>query len=407
MTIPARDSSVSKGRLDAVDLLRGVVMVLMALDHVRDYASNQLGVDPTDLEKTNATLFLTRWLTHFCAPVFIFLAGTGAFLSKAGGKNTRALSWFLLTRGLWLLVLEITVLRWGWVFNFDYRFPVDGQVVWALTGDVIWVIGASMMIMAGLVFLPTAAVAVLGIALIAYHNLFDTVTLEQCGRWADLWKIAHQGGSAEIFPGVRFGTGYTLLPWLGVMAAGYGFGPMLLLERSQRQAQLLGLGLALTAIFIGLRLSNRYGDPQPWSEQKDALFTFFSFINAQKYPPSLLFLLMTLGPAIVTLALVDRNHGALGRFFITFGRVPLFFYLLHIPLIHGAVVGLDYYRFGWSPQASASFWGLQPDQVPQGYGYAMWMVYLLWVGVILLLYPLCWWFARLKHRRRYGWLSYL
>jgi uncharacterized membrane protein len=409
-TVLADANPVSAGlkqRLDSIDLLRGLVMVIMALDHVRDYTSNAFAIDPTNLDRTSTALFLTRWITHFCAPVFVFLAGTGAFLSKSHGKTTGALSWFLLTRGLWLLVLELTLVRWGWVFNLQYRQEVNGQLVMALGGAVIWVIGASMIVLSCLVFLPTSTVSVFGIALIAFHNLFDGITPDQLGNWGALWNILHSGGDAEIFPGVHFGTGYTLLPWLGVMAAGYGFGALFQLDRWQRRVQLLGLGIGLTVVFVVLRYTNQYGDPNRWSEQKNGLFTVFSFLNCHKYPPSLLYTLMTLGPAIAALALFDGCRGPLSRFFVVFGRVPLFYYLLHLPLIHGLAVAIDYARFGWSPLSSDGFWGLWLRKVPEGYGVNLGVVYLLWIGVVLLLFPICRWFAGVKRRRRSVWLSYL
>jgi uncharacterized membrane protein len=411
-------------RLDSIDLVRGVVMVIMALDHVRDYfhaaCFPPLSTDPVDLSKTNAALFLTRWVTHFCAPTFVFLAGTGAFLSGTRGKSKGELSWFLLSRGLWLVILEVTLVRLGWSFNFDYAKEFGGGVIWA--------IGWSMVLMAGLVFLPTSAVALFGVSVVAFHNLLDGKTADEVGLADWLWKILHSPGSFPMIPRIelgsltvpeiQFGTGYSLLPWLGVMASGYAFGALFLLDREVRRRQLVALGIGLTLLFVALRFSNYYGDqptnpdnpagPGAWSKHENVLFTLFSFVNCHKYPPSLLFLLMTLGPAITALGLFDWEVGAVGRFFVTFGRVPLFYYLLHIPLIHGLVVGLDYLRYGWSPFAHHAPWpAFQPGETPADYGYSLPVVYGVWVSVVLMLYPLCRWFAGVKRRYKAAWLSYL
>jgi uncharacterized membrane protein len=388
-------------RLDAIDLLRGVVMVLMALDHTRGFLSDAR-FNPVDLSQTTAALFLTRWVTHFCAPVFVFLAGTGAFLSATRGKTRPQLAWFLLTRGLWLVVLEFTLVHLGWFFNLEYRL---------LFGQVIWAIGCSMMLLAALVFLPAWAVTALGVALIACHNLFDGVRADSLGPFRWLWEVLHSGsfveGPLELWPGSYLFVAYPVLPWLGVMAAGYGFGQLWLLDRGVRRWWLLGLGAGLTLLFVALRAVNRYGDPFPWTEQPGGLFTFFSFINCTKYPPSLLFLLMTLGPAIAALALFDRPAGPLGRVFVIFGRVPLFYYLLHAPLIHLVALGLAAARYGEVAFMFQNVAMAGPRQLPAGYGYGLPVVYLVWLGVVVMLYPVCRWFARLKSRRRAMWLGYL
>ncbi len=413
-------------RMEAVDLLRGVVIMLMALDHVRDFFcffpeitlpdGGRVFVDPTDMHHTTAALFLTRWVTHFCAPTFIFLAGVGAFLSTTRGKSKAELSWFLLTRGLWLVFLELTVIRASWWFNWD---PLHHGV------GVFWPIGWSMVVLAGLVFLPTWMATSFGVVMIASHNLLDDLTHDRLGVDAWVWTVLHKPGDEPVGavpawlwnfiqnPGdetapavITFGTGYCLIPWMGVMAVGYGFGRLLLLEPRVRRKALSGLGAALTIAFILLRAANVYGDPHPWSKQPDSLFTVFSFLNCTKYPPSLLYLLMTLGPAIFALGLFDRPLGPLARPIITFGRVPLFFYLLHIPLIHGSAVLCDYLRFGWSPQANGGPWDVKPEAVPSDYGISLPLVYLVWVAVLLMLYLPCRWFAEVKRRRREAWLSY-
>jgi uncharacterized membrane protein len=401
----ARDdmSTTARPRLASIDLLRGLVMVLMVLDHARDFFhADAWAFDATDLSKTNAALFLTRWATHFCAPTFVFLAGTGAFLSFSRGKMKREVSWFLLTRGAWLIVLEMTLVRFGWFFNFDYTL---------IFAQVIWAIGWSLVALAGLVFLPVRAVAVFGVVMILTHNLFDRVGAEDFGALGCLWTILHVSGIIQPSEGIYVFIAYPLIPWVGVMAAGYGFGALLLKhpERGARRKLLLKIGVGLTLAFVALRFINFYGDPTPWAPQSSAFFTVLSFINCMKYPPSLLFLLMTLGPAITAVALFDRERhpGLLARFFITFGRVPLFYYILHLLVIHSLAILFSYAQYGRAP------WLFQnwpppgtPLPFPEGYGYSLPIVYLVWLLVVLLLFPPCYWFANLKRRRRDAWLSY-
>jgi uncharacterized membrane protein len=396
--IPTTGEPVSvQPRLEAVDLVRGVVMVLMALDHVRDFFSSAR-FDPLDLTQTNPALFVTRWVTHFCAPVFVFLAGTSAFLYGTRGKTRRELAWFLYTRGLWLVLLEFTLVHFGWFFRFDYNI---------LIGQVIWAIGWSMVALAGVVVLPTWVITALGIILIAGHNLLDRVSPDKLGMFSGLWKMLCSGGALQPREGFVFFVLYPILPWLGVMLAGYGFGALWLLEPHRRRRLLTALGLGATMLFVVLRGLNFCGDPQPWTEEKSGLFTFLSFLNCQKYPPSLLFVLMTLGPAILLLAWVDRKTGPLGEVFVTFGRVPLFYYLLHVPLIHLLAMAFAYFRYGRVDFLLQHIMVVRPGQLPEGYGYGLGVVYLIWLLVVLLLYPACRWFAELKRGKRASWLSYL
>jgi uncharacterized membrane protein len=444
---PAPAPASGTRRLDSIDLLRGLIMVIMALDHVRDYWHHDslvardpafgLGaVNPVNLDEASGWLFMTRWVTHFCAPTFVFLAGTGAFLYGSRGRTRVQLAWFLVSRGLWLMVADMTLSRLGWAF---YLWGPNDHGVWELGGGIIWVIGAAMVLMAVLVWLPTSAVASFGVAVIALHNLLDTKKAADLHLQAWVWGVLHSGWG-EVVKGdtfsVTFGAVYGLLPCLGIMAAGYGLGAFYLLEAPVRRRQLIGLGLMLTVLFVALRYSNLYGDPTPprpspspavgmgvgagsaavgpnpsvpgpWSVREPWYFTVFSFLNCQKYPASLLFTLMTLGPGITLLGLFEWARGPVARFFVVFGRVPLFFYLLHVPLIHGLAVGLDYLRFGWSPMATDGCWTIAGKQVPPDYGVSLPVVYLVWVAVVLLLYPLCWWFAGVKQRYRWAWLSYL
>lgn len=397
------ESPGGRARLDSVDFVRGVVMVVMALDHVRDFFhAYAKAFDPLDPSKTWTLLFFTRWATHFCAPTFVFLAGTGAFLSTRRGKTNAELARFLLTRGLWLVLLELTLVRLGWFFNFDYHVMI---------AQVIWAIGWSMVALAGLVFLPTRVVAAFGLALIFLHNLFDGVSADSFGPFRWLWVLLHESNVLMPSNGIAVFVAYPLVPWVGVMAAGYAFGSLLTLERERRRRLLFLIGGAAVLLFVVLRALNVYGDPTPWAPQgRGAWYTFLSFLNTQKYPPSLLFLLMTLGPSILAVALFDcvREPGALVRPFVVFGRVPLFYYLLHVPLMHLVAVVFAYAKYGraewlfmnWPPPG-------EPQLEPQGYGYDLWVVYLVWLGVVAALYPLCRWFASVKRRRRDAWLSYL
>jgi uncharacterized membrane protein len=391
-------SHATPDRLESVDLLRGVVMIIMALDHVRDFFSERIFLDPTDLSTTTPGIFLTRWITHYCAPTFLFLAGAAAFLSGTRGKTTRELSWFLFSRGLWLAFLEVTINRFLWMSNFDIMHHGAG---------VFWAIGWSMVLLSVLVYLPTWAVTTIGLALIVLHNSFDFWRADQVHLPSWLWVILHSPGEATVAGNVTFGTGYCLLPWMGVMAAGYGFGALLQLRPLERLQQIYPLGLAVTLGFIVFRAMNNYGDPRPWELQSTTLFTFFSFLNCTKYPASLLYLMMTLGPAILFLGVFDRPLGRLARPIITFGRVPLFFYLMHILLIHAGVILCDYLRFGWSPQLGHGPWDVKREAVSPSYGLSLPMVYLVWVGLILVLYWPCRWYAGVKRRHPGGLLSYL
>jgi uncharacterized membrane protein len=381
-------------RLVSVDLLRGAVMVLMLLDHTRDYFTD-MRISPGDLSRASAALFLTRWVTHFCAPVFMFLAGTGACL--AGLRKTRAeLARYLLVRGLLLVALEFTVVKFGLLFQPAPRMYL---------AVVLWAIGWSMVALSVLVFLPLRVVGALGVAMILLHDLADGIRADDLGRLRPLWVVLHQPGLLQSSYGFGVFVLYPLVPWIGVMAAGYAFGPLLRLKPERRRRVLLGLGLALTAAFVAIRATNLYGDPQPWSVQKDALFTVLSFLNCSKYPPSLLFLLMTLGPAIAALALFDRATGAsaVGRLLVTLGRVPLFFFVLQWYVIHGLTVAVAFARGQPTGWLFADAFPLVP---PPGCVYGLPFVYLMWAVALLLLYPPCRWFAAQKARRPGSWLSY-
>lgn len=383
----------SSRRVESVDLLRGLVMVIMALDHVRDHLHRgAMTFDPTDLTRASAALFLTRWITHFCAPVFMFLAGTGAFLWAARGRTNDEISRYLLTRGLWLVVLELTVV------NAEWRMGVQFHFFGAL---VLWALGWSMVALAGLVYLPVAAITAIGWVMIAGHNALDGIKPEAWGQLAWLWRILHVQGDIQLGPGRSLFVLYPLIPWIGVMAAGYGFGALLLRPAEARRRSILALGAALTAAFVVLRAIDRYGDPMGWSVQHSGLFTALSFLNCQKYPPSLLFLLMTLGPALLLLGAIDRGFAGIVRPLVVFGRVPFFYYLIHLALIDVVTVVLAMARYG------SRVGQVMANGPPSDYGYGLPVVYAVWIGVIVALYPVCRWYAGVKARSRSPLLSYL
>jgi len=390
---PVAESVVAKRvRLESIDVVRGVIMILMALDHVSHSATNS-GLNPTDPATRAVPLFVTRWITHFCAPVFFLLTGTGAYLSLRK-QTQRELSRFLFTRGLWLIFLELTVTRClGWQFNFDYHVTML---------IVLWALGWAMIVLSALVYLPASVVTAFGVVMIATHNLLDSVDSSN-----PLWSILHSPNVIVNHPGRVVRVIYVLIPWVGVTAAGYGLGQIFSWPSDRRRAFLLPLGAGLSAAFLVLRGINLYGDPVPWSTQKSAVFTALSFLNTTKYPPSLLYLLMTLGPALLFLWAVDAGTPQWLRPALIVGKVPMFYYLLHIPLIHMLAVAVCYARYGqvhWMFESPTlrQF----PITPPPGWGYSLPIVYLIWAVVVLTLYPLCRWFARLKQRRSDAWLSY-
>jgi uncharacterized membrane protein len=390
-------------RIQSVDALRGAIIIIMALDHVRDFTNiSAMSFSPTDLSRTTAALFFTRWITHVCAPVFAFTAGIGAFFWYHNKRTLPQLSRFLLTRGLWLMFLELTVLRFILFFQWNWT-----GVPFILT--VFWMLGLCMVVLAALVHLPPKILAPLSLLVIATHNLLDPITPERFGRLAPLWDILHQQ-AALPFHGALVVVAYPLVPWFAVMAAGFCFGKVLLWDHGLRRRFLIRLGLGLTVAFVVLRAWNYYGDPAKWAHQPTALFTILSFLNTTKYPPSLLFLLMTLGPAIVALAYLDGRGFSPRNPLIVFGRVPFFFFLFHLALAHGFGVLLPAFRYGFH-----SFLLLPPSSLggpreafPPDYGFSLPATYLIWIAVIAISYPVCLWYANLKNRRRdLWWLSYL
>jgi len=384
-------SSTGTSRITSVDLIRGAVMVLMAIDHVRVYSGLPAG-GPT------AGIFFTRWVTHFSAPAFFFLAGTSAFLY---GRTHRDLSRFLLTRGLWLVLLELTVIRVAWTFNFDF-----GNY---LLAGVIWALGWCMVLMAGLVRLPVPAIGAIGVSIIALHNaIMPSLASQLPGA---LRKILYVGWFEG--PIHQLIVLYSIIPWIGVMAAGYAFGGILMLEPERRNRLCLSIGLGATALFLVLRGFNLYGDPRPWNAVGQGangpvpMPPVLAFLNTNKYPASLLFLLMTLGPTIALIPLLERARGAVARWITVFGRVPFFFYVLHIPLIHALALIVSVIRRGSVDPWLFTNHPMGNPPPPDGYPWSLGLLYLVWAVAIVLLYQACRWYADLKARRNDWWLKYL
>jgi len=394
MTSP---STVESRRVDSVDLLRGLVMILMALDHTRDFIGN-VAATPTNLAATTGALFMTRWITHFCAPTFSLLTGVGAYLMLRR-RTTRELSWFLLTRGVWLIVLEVTVARFFWQFNLDYH-------VTFLT--VLWALGWSMIVLSALVYLPANVVAAIAIALIALHNLTDGIAQPTSEGLRLLMTVLHRPGPLFARPGTIVFIGYPLVPWIAIMALGYSLGQVYSWPAERRRAFLLRTGLAMVAVFVALRVANIYGDPRPWSTQKTALFTVLSFINVTKTPPSLLFVLITVGPALLFLRWSDASTPRFLRPALTIGRVPMFYFLAHVLVIHLIATVAAIARYGSAAIATQSpTLDKYPMTQPPDWPASLPVVYATWVLALLILFPLCRWYARYKATHSSPWLSYL
>jgi len=387
-------------RIQSIDLLRGIVMVIMALDHARDYFhADAFLYDPLDLTKTNVLLYFTRWITHFCAPVFVFLAGTSAFF-VGRRRGIPELSMFLLTRGLWLVFLELTVVNFGWFFNF--KIPFIGL-------QVIWAIGISMVALSLLVRLPLKVIFSVGLILVFGHNMLDGIHVTGNSFAAIVWSLLHDPNFFELGGGRSIFVAYPLIPWVGTIVLGYCFGTLYTnsFSAQHRKNILLYLGGGAILLFIVLRFANVYGDPAPWASQATPLSTFLSFLNTTKYPPSLLYLLMTLGPSILFLAFTEREPSAVARKVIVFGRVPMFYYLMHIYVLHSiAVVAAVATGFPASSMVFNIWITMSPELA--GYGFGLGVVYLIWAAVVLLLYPICRMYERYKVANRQAvWLSYL
>jgi len=381
-------AELGKSRISSIDMMRGIVMVIMALDHVRDFFHNTAQVfNPADLTQTNEVLFFTRWITHFCAPTFVFLSGVSMYISLQR-KTKGELSRFLLTRGLWLIFLELTVIRFAFFFNFYY------DVTFLI---IIWVIGAGMVLMAALVHLSDRMALALGLLILFGYNFLGSIPI--------LTGI----GFYPITPNMAIIESYPVLPWLGIMLLGYSAGRMYAtgFDAERRRKLLFQLGASAIVLFVVLRVINVYGDPSPWSSQKDGLFTLISFLNLTKYPVSLLFALMTLGPVLIVLGWMEKRSGGILKTVSVFGRVPLFYFVLHFYVIHAAALIMNMVRTGKSFSEidlhfAKTFGGITPEG-----GVSLPWVYVAWIVLVVLLYPACRAYDRYKSAHKHWWLSYL
>ncbi|MDI1233630.1 MAG: heparan-alpha-glucosaminide N-acetyltransferase domain-containing protein [bacterium] len=392
-----------KGRIESIDILRGIAMVIMALDHVRDYFHFSANTsDPLDLDTTTPLLFFTRWITHFCAPVFIFLSGTSIYLQSIR-KSKSELSLFLLKRGLWLILVEMIVITFGWSFNPNYP---------AFFMQVIWAIGISMALMAFIIYLPYWAIFTLGVLIVIGHNFLDYYEIQDGFKPNFIWDISHHGvfKPYEFIKGHSFLIVYPFLPWTGVMMLGYCLGILYSSNYSQEQRlrNLKILGLTLIVLFIILRYTNLYGNKTPWEVQKNILYSLFSFIDVNKYPPSLLYICMTLGPSILVLAWLESFKITGFKYFKVFGSVALFYYILHIYLIHALCMLIFFVRGHHMSEAVNPAAHFPFYFVISGEGFSLPLVYFIWILVVLILYPICKIYDKYKTKHKNKkWLSYL
>ena len=375
-------------------------MIIMALDHTRMYFGyGYFFAEPTNLNTTTPFLFFTRWITHICAPVFVFLAGTSTFLYGTR-KSLKAVSWFLLTRGIWLILLEFTIISLVWSFDFTFSLPVL---------QVIWAIGFSMVILSVIVFLPKPLILSVGVILVAGHNLFDSISMEGTTATDFIWYALHQQKFIAFDSNFAIDFHYPLIPWVGLMMLGYVFGVLYQkdFDAGKRGKWLLWMGIGAVLIFILLRAFNIYGDASHWSQQKSFIFSIMSFLNTTKYPPSLLFLLMTIGPSLIFIYLTENIRNKVTSFFVIFGRVPFFFYVMHVFVIHLlSLLGIIYAGRNFSNivLTAKSF----ITESLADYGYSLYVVYLVWILVIIFMFPLCKWYNEYKaNNRAKWWLSYL
>ena len=389
-----------KSRIESIDILRGVVMVIMALDHVRDYFHfGSFYFDPTNLETTTSFLFFTRFITNFCAPVFVFLSGTSAFLYGTNKSKTQLFK-FLFTRGIWLIFLEIVVNTFIWTFDVTYSLQLF---------QVIFAIGFSMICLSLLIYLPKKVILMIGIILVAGHNALDSIVMQGQSFQSIIWYFLHQekvlGNGSDYMVFLH----YPLIPWIGLMALGYLFGTFYQkdFDKTIRKKWLLRIGVGSIVFFFIFRGLNIYGDLAPWTVQDTTAKTILSFFKITKYPPSLLFLCITLGPAMLFLYVYENTKNKVTDFFLVFGRVPLFYYFLHMIVIHVfAIIGLLIFGGNWQDMIITGK-GFMSETL-KTYGYPLFVVYLVWIGIVLALYPFCKKYMHYKAKNKEKWwLSYL
>jgi len=386
----------SKKRIDSIDILRGIIMIIMALDHVRDFFHIDASTsDPTNPATTTPILFFTRWITHFCAPLFVFLAGTSIFLTGRK-RSKKELSVFLIKRGIWLMVLEITI--FNLLFGFDPLYHFIGL-------QVIWVTGVSMVLMAALIYIPLNVLLVLGFVIIAGHNVLDTFNVQRPASPSIWWAILHQQFFTQYAPGRSFMVLYPLLPWPGIMILGYCTGSLFVngYDAAKRRRILVRIGVSAILVFLLLRWVNVYGDLRPWSVQKNTTATILSYFNVTKYPPSLLYICMTIGPGLILLAWLEKAKAKWANVVVIYGRVPMFYYLIHFFVIH-LLCTIAFFATGHNmSEAGTGLMMFRPDD----FGFSLGVVYLIWIAVVAGLYPLCKWYSRYKATHDHWWLSYL
>lgn len=383
-----------KPRIHSIDILRGIIMVIMALDHTRDFFSAS-NYDPLDLSQTTPQMFLTRWITHFCAPIFVFLAGTSAYLSLGKYASKGKAAGFLFKRGIWIIFLELVIINLSWTFDVHYQL---------LLVQVFWAIGWSMIFLSLLIRLPVRVIAIIGLSMILLHNTLDGIAPARFGQAGWLWMMLHQGGFVPFGEKTGLFFAYPLIPWLGVMATGYAFGTLFKKNSGTRKKLLFRIGITCITLFIVLRFSNLYGNNGDWVTYDVWWKTVLSFVDCTKYPPSLLFLLMTIGPGILSLSALERTQHTWSGFFTVFGRVPMFYYLLHVPVIHALAIGVAYFKGSNVSRFFHSLFFAAPDPT---WGFDLPVVYLVWMLIVVILYFPCRWFMRLKATKKDWWLSYL
>jgi len=385
-------------RIDSIDFTRGLVMIIMALDHVRDLMhTTALTQDPTNLETTTAGLFLTRWITHLCAPTFVFLSGTSAYISLKNSTDIQAGRKFLISRGLWLILLEFTVITLGLWADIKFRMMVF---------QVIGAIGLGLICLSLMLKLSSKIIGIIGLIIILGHNLLQSVSFNDSTTLRIFWAFLFRLDVFPVTPNFTFAVLYPFIPWFGIMLTGYACGQLFLLEESKRRKTLFLTGLSVLAFFVILRFANFYGDPIPWKSQKTPLFTFLSFISIFKYPPSLLYTSLTLGIMFLTLAAADGVRNRLVSIVSVYGKVPLFYYILHWYLIHSLMFLLMFYQgFTWKELPFGAF---QFGRPPANSGVELPYIYMIWAFVVITLYPLCRWYNGYKaaHREK-KWLRYI
>lgn len=387
----------AKKRINSIDILRGFVIILMAIDHIRDMWALE-PFQPEDMAQTTPGYFFTRWITHFCAPVFVFLAGTSIYLYLQKVKDKKLVSNFLIKRGLWLIAVEIIVINWVWSWTFFWSS-------WGFFLQVIWAIGIGMIAMAFLIRFSNKILLYFSLLIIAGHNLLNFISPKDLGSFDWLWKVLHDSGWIGLTSDNSFGIFivYPMLPWIGVITAGFVFGQVMTWNAARRTRFLWKLGLGAILLFVILRFSNLYGDTDVWEVQKNGLYTFMDFLNTQKYPPSLLFLLMTLGPSFLLLIVFEKWKNKLFDALKIFGRVPFFFYILHFPVIHFS--SMLYYRLVYGEWFDLANTG--PNNWPEYYAPSLVRLYLVWIGTVVFFYFLCRWYNNYKSRNNYWWLKYI